>query len=547
MKPAVHRVGLRIAWIWAIPIAAVGIVVWLGVRSLTQGGPEVVVTFANAGGVKAGDTKVTYNDMQVGDVEAIKLHKDLKAADVTVSLDADMAGHVGPGTRFWITGQSFELSNPSSIKSIIAGPTIVMDPHDGPTQHHIRGMDQAPVLRHEPAGEQFVLHATRLGSISRGAPIYYRDLKVGEIQGYTFDPPDEFKIIAFVTAPYGKLVHADSHFWNASAAQLAMGSGGPSFSLLSPTALVTGAVAFETPEHGTAQAAQAGTDFTLYSSENRARYAPEAGAVSYRVRLDDAQAIGLQVGNPVQLEDRRIGSVTGVQLRFQPGGKLVTDVTVSIDPALLPIADAPAGAGREHMDAILTLLVAQGLRAQLSSNIPVVGGKDIDLRFVPNVRAAILMPGSPPEIPAVAAGDISQIMRQVSDVTGKLDALPLPAIADEIHDATKRLAALSNSSALRQALRHLDQSATNIDDVTHQARLQVQPLLAQLRHAAKQADEALASARDLVGGQAASGPEQTNMPHALYELTQAARSLRELADLLDRQPNALLLGKGGRP
>jgi paraquat-inducible protein B len=59
----------------------------------------------------------------------------------------------------------------------------------------------------------------------------------------------------------------------------------------------------------------------------------------------------------------------------------------------------------------------------------------------------------------------------------------------------------------------------------------------------QQADEALASAHTLIGGQSGSGPEQANMPRALYELTRAARSLRELADLLARQPDSLVFGK----
>lgn len=546
MKQADHKQGFWIAWIWAVPIAALGIVVWLGVRSLTRNGPSVVVTFADAGGLKAGNTKVTYKDMDVGSVEAIKLQKDLKAADVTVSLDADMEGHVGPGTRFWISGQTIQFSNPSSIKSLITGPTIEMDPHDGPTQHHIRGLNEAPVLKQEPAGTQFVLHATKLGSISRGAPIYYHDLKVGEVQGYKFEPPEGFTIYAFVTAPYEELVHAGSRFWDASAAQFSFGSSGPSFSLLSPSALITGAVAFETPQDGAGPVAGGGATFKLYSSANQARYAPEPDAVTYRITLNDAQAAGLDDGAAVQLEGRRIGSVTRVQMRFRQD-KLQSDVTVAIDPYRLQIADAPGGTGRQKMDAIMALLVGQGLRAQLGSTTPVLGGKDIDLHFVPGVLTAELMPGSPPGIPTAPGGDIDQIMRQVSDVAGKLDALPLPAIANEVHDATKRLAELSNSAELRQSLRRLDQSVTNIDDVTEQTRKQIRPLLAEIRQATEQADKAIASAHALIGGQDGGGPEQTGLPHALYELSEAARSLRQLADLLDRQPNSIVFGKGGRP
>lgn len=544
MKKAVASTGFRIAWIWALPVAALGIVLWIGARALTQGGPTVVVTFANAGSVKAGNTTVTFKDMQVGEVVGVKLHKDLAAADVTLAMDADMSGHLGPGTRFWISGQTIELNNPSTIKSLIAGPRIELDPHDGPTQHHVTGLNEAPVLKQEPAGTRFVLSASKLGSISRGAPVYYRGLEVGEVQGYTFDPPDTFRIYAFVKAPYAKLVHVGSHFWDASAAHLSMGPGGPSFSLVSPSALITGAIGFDMSQDAAGPVAPANTTFTLYDSKDSAEYAPADDAVTYSVTLDDAQAVALDTGAPVQLEGRRIGSVTQVEMRFSPNdNKLLSDVTIAVEPNLLHIANAPPGKGRPRMDAILTLMVGQGLRAQLGSTTPVVGAKDIELRFVPGVRTASLLAGSPPGIPTAAGGDIGQIMHQVSDVAGKLDSLPLAAIGDEVHDATARLAELSQSAELKQTLEHLDQSVSNINDVTRQARLQVRPLLEQVRHATEQADRAVTSAQSLIGGRGGLGPEQAGLPQALYELTQAARSLRQLADLLARDPNALVFGR----
>lgn len=543
-KKAVHRPGRWMGWIWAIPIAALGIVGWLGVRSLTQGGPEVVVTFAAAGGVKPDDTKVTYNGMQVGAVESVHLHKDLQAVDVRLSLNSEMDGHLGPGTRYWISGEEFSVTDLSSVRSLITGPKIEIDPRPGRTQKHVRGLDQPPVLKREPAGEQYVLHATHLGTISRGSPIYYRDLKVGEVQGYKFAAPDKFNIFAFVEAPYTQLVHVGSRFWDASAAQLSFGAGGPSFRLQSPAALIAGAVAFETPADGAGEVAQPGRDFPLFQGEDQARHAPAPDAVTYRVTLDDAAAAALADEAPVQLEGRRIGSVTDNVLRFlRDGDRLVSEVTIAIDPQLLPIADAPGGGGRAGMDTVFARLVEQGLRAQLSSSPPVVGGKIIELHFVPGAPAAKLIAGTPPGLPTSPGGDIGQIMQQVSDVAGKIDALPLPAIAQDVHETTQRLAQISGSPQLREMLENLDRSVANVETMTAQARGQVGPLLQQLRRTAEQASATVASARTLLSGQGGNGLEEAGLPQALNELTRAARSLRELADLLDRHPQALLLGK----
>ena len=81
-KQAVPRKSRWPGWIWAVPIAALGIVIWLGVQALMSKGPEVTVTFESAGGVKASETKVKYHDMEVGEVESVSLRPDLKHVDV---------------------------------------------------------------------------------------------------------------------------------------------------------------------------------------------------------------------------------------------------------------------------------------------------------------------------------------------------------------------------------------------------------------------------------------------------------------------------------
>jgi paraquat-inducible protein B len=186
----------------------------------------------------------------------------------------------------------------------------------------------------------------------------------------------------------------------------------------------------------------------------------------------------------------------------------------------------------------------------LGSSTPVVGAKEIDLRFSPGAPAARLSADSPPVFPSIPAGDIAGIIRQVSDVTAKLDALPLSQIVGNVRDATQRLDQFSASPELRQTLQRLNQSVSNIDEVTQQGRKQVGPLLAQLWQAAVQAQAAVRSVHGLVGGDGGvvgGGAEQSDLPHALYELTRAARSLRELADLLQRQPDAVVFGKATKP
>ncbi len=208
-------------WIWSVPIAALGIVAWLAVRELSSHGPSVTVTFETAGGVRADDTKVMYKDMVVGRVSAVTLRSDLKHVDVTLDLSPNLGGHLGPGTRFWIAGQNLSLSNLSALKTLISGPYIGIDPQAGAGVDRFTGLAEPPVLKEEPEGTSFVLHADRLRSVNRGSPIYYRDIQVGELQGYKLVDNDQgIEITAFVQAPYDRLVHGGTRFWDASAVRL---------------------------------------------------------------------------------------------------------------------------------------------------------------------------------------------------------------------------------------------------------------------------------------------------------------------------------------
>lgn len=544
-------------WIWAVPIAVLGIVVWLGIRHFEERGPKVVVTFDTAGGVTPSDTKIKYKDMVVGEVEAVQLKPDMRHVDVTLRLNSEMSGHLGTGTRFWIEGQSLSLTNLSAIKTLVSGPFIGVDPHPGDTVDHVQGLTQPPVLKAEPAGTRYTLHSGRLGSISRGSPIYYLDQRVGEVQGYHMTKAaDGFDVYGFIEAPYDKLVHSDSRFWNASSVQLSTKGDGPSLHLQSLPALLEGAIAFDTPDRDRSvedqSANQAGQDktFTLYESKGAAEHAPDPADVPYRVTFT-GQSGGLQDNAPVMLEGNRVGTVRDSALRYDPTtGKLSTMATIVLDPRRIQVAGGEPLAGghsRAPTDAMMRRLIDEGLRAELGKTTPLIGGTMVTLRFVPGAQPAALGKGTVPEIPTGSGTDLDAVIAKAGDVMDKIDRLPLTGIANDIHQTTQKLASLSQSPELSDSLRHLDQSMTNIDRVTTQARAEVGPILAQIRSTAREAQQTLASVQSIMGGGARAGeqPDTAGLPSTLYELKRAARSLRELSDYLDRHPEALLQGKRG--
>ena len=76
-----------LGWIWAIPIAASGIAVWLSVRSWSSTGPSVTVVFPIIANLKPDDTQVKFKDMNVGKVESVELENDLRHMRVKLAFN----------------------------------------------------------------------------------------------------------------------------------------------------------------------------------------------------------------------------------------------------------------------------------------------------------------------------------------------------------------------------------------------------------------------------------------------------------------------------
>lgn len=548
---AVEKQSRWPGWIWSVPLAAIAIVAYLGFQQITSSGPSVHVTFPIVGGIQANQTKVEYEGMVVGTVEKIAISKDLKHLDVTLDMNPDMSGHLGPGTRFWVAGQP-SITNLASIRSVITGPHIGVEPHPGGAQDHYTGLVEKPVNAYDTKGTHYVLRAAKLGSITHGSTVSYRDLQIGHVEDTKLESDHKhFRVDIFVRAPYDSMIHDGTRFWDAGAVQLSTAGGGPKLEFQSLPALFQGAVGVDTPDGAAAgPQAKADTTFTLYDTRSRAEHAAGSGSVDYRAVFQASDAGGLNDGSPVMLDTKQVGTVTESSLQYDPQqGQLREVVTLAIEPWRISLAgNAQWQSGsRAQMDALMRHLIAQGLRARIGSTIPLVGGKTVELAFVSGPEPASLGSGNPPELPTGPESGIDGVLAAVNGVAAKINAVPLDQIAHNIHDVTQRLAALSKSPKVTTSLENLDKSMANVEQVTSEAKTQVGPTLEALHKAARDAQSAVAGARSLLSNNefTRNAPGTANLGETLYELSQAARSLRELANYLDQHPAALLHGRSG--
>jgi paraquat-inducible protein B len=206
------RHGWWPGWIWAIPIAALLVVIWLGARALLAGGTSITIRFNDALQMKKENTDVILRGTQVGHVTGIELDEDGTGVIVTASIDREAAKFLTTDTRFWLQGASPSLTNLSSIGSLLSGPTIVMDPGPGSQASSFVGLGHQPIA--PSATERPLLYEVSLGSeagsLAGGDPVMLRGFIVGEVRdvGFDYDPATGNLSAPATLAIYPSLFHA---------------------------------------------------------------------------------------------------------------------------------------------------------------------------------------------------------------------------------------------------------------------------------------------------------------------------------------------------
>ena len=523
VRIARHRL---IGWVWIVPVTAVLIVAWLAWNELAAAGPTVTITFQIADGVEAGTTKIRHNSVDIGTVKAISLTHDLTRVVVTARMTRQISDYLTQGARFWIVRPRLTPGGVSGLETIVSGAYIEMDPPrvKGMPARHFVGLDNPPVEQTALQGTSFKLRAQQIRSLSQGSPVYYRGISVGQVTGYELAPGGAWvNIHILIKAPYDKLVHPESLFWNLSSVAISAGANGLKATAASLETLLAGGIAFDTPVQTQNSApSPPGTQFRLYDDEGTARSQIIGPRAYYTVQFPGSVS-DLIIGAPVELQGISVGRVTDMHLEYdQRTHVLRTPVTIALQASQIAGITPDDQNLQETMDQVLDHLIEQGLRARLASASLLTGERLVALEFSSRPAAAHLIQGRfHMEIPTVPAGDFDDLSRSATEVANNLNQLV-------------------TSPETKRSIKSLDETLANLNRASQEASVQIGPLIASLRRAADATQSALATANRTMGGQTAQNPD---LPRLISELTDAARSVRALADYLDEHPEALIRGR----
>ncbi len=517
-------------WVWVVPIIAAGIVVWLAWRALADHGPAITISFKVADGLQAGQTKIQHRNVDLGVVESLQLTADMSRVIVHARMTREAADYLNENTRFAIIAPRVGVGGISGLSTLVSGSYVEMYPGKaGRPQRAFTGLDEPPALPPDTPGRFFILDSADLGSLTRGSPISYRGMTVGEVEDYVLSPDGQgVRVTAFIRAPYDHLVHPETRFWNAGGVDLTIGTQGVRFRANSWQQLLAGGIAFETPQEVLARPqSPTSAAFHLYDNRRAAVRAPLGDELYYLAEFPGNQR-GLSGGTAVELEGNEVGEVEEAHLRYDDKKHtLVTRVVFSVDPKRVDILDMPHPKGSDQQEAVrrwMETLVLDGLRAQVTTVSFLTGLKIVGLEMnkgEPKVRLERV--GNYVKIPAGESGDFSEILQNLQSVLKNVDRA-------------------TSGPELGHAIKSLDDTLTRLDKVTQEVEPDIKSLVKSLRETADSAQNTLNTVQSLIGNTAPTG---TDLPRLMRELTEAARSVRGLADYLDRHPEALLRGRKG--
>uniref|UniRef100_B8DN57 Mammalian cell entry related domain protein n=1 Tax=Nitratidesulfovibrio vulgaris (strain DSM 19637 / Miyazaki F) TaxID=883 RepID=B8DN57_NITV9 len=275
---------------------------------------------------------------------------------------------------------------------------------------------------------------------------------------------------------------------------------------------------------------------------------------------------GLNIGAPVVFRGVPIGSVSEIRLLHNTDTlEFFIPVFIAFEPERILNMKDGGVVERQGDYRVLQQLIDKGLRARLALQSFVTGQLMIEVDFEPGSPLVLRGDGKTPELPTLPSPmeeltrtlqnlPIENIMAQLNEAVAGLNRIvnspvvedTASSLNDTLKDVRQLVASVNGQvgpvgQSLAGAAQRYGALAEKLDRQLPDALAQTTQTLKSLAAASTRAEAALAAAHSTIRDDSRT---MTEVQQALREMGAAARSLRTLAEYLERHPEALLRGKG---
>lgn len=276
----------------------------------------------------------------------------------------------------------------------------------------------------------------------------------------------------------------------------------------------------------------------------------------------DGSVSGLSIGAPVVFRGVPMGNVTQISLVANSRDSNVTiPVRIRIDDRSF-IRSSGQSLSEAAQAEVLRRMVEKGLRARLQMGSLITGQYRVELDFFPNTPINFRSSNPDTEIPTVPspidtlqrtiarlpidriADSLTSILTSIHDAVGEGQlSTAVAAFTGACHEAKNFLADSGVRASLESAFAQIDDASKSIGRELPSALASFQGAMNSIARAADQLRVATDSADNVISRDS---PTMNDLRRLLKEAAAAARSLRNFAEMLERNPEALLLGRQGK-
>jgi len=286
----------------------------------------------------------------------------------------------------------------------------------------------------------------------------------------------------------------------------------------------------------------------------------------------DSALNGLNVGAPVKLQGVQIGNVSEISLMMDSTtGRIFKPVVIEIDPALLRDMSGQQSGGhtekQRRQDA--QRLIDAGLKGRLETQSLLTGLLFVDLNFYSDkpVNLVKLDYKKLPELPSVPT-TVDEIRNTADEILNRARQLPVEEMMKNLTDTLSEMRTLLQSDDTKKSLAALTKSLQETQRLMTTLNDQVGPLMKnanstlsetrgtlqdfnkELLPVLKATEQSLTAATKLLNEsqntlnavETMAAPD-AQLGQALVEMRNAARSLKDLTESLERRPESLIYGK----
>lgn len=521
--------------VWIIPLTALIVALWLVYQYFSELGPEIKIIFPRNEGLIAGQSQIKYKDVAIGIVDKIKLREEGDGVIVIARMEKNLEKYLNENTSFKIIKPEVGFGGVSGLETLISGTYINMQTDKIEENRDIKKFYnelEGKIINRD--GKYFVLNAPSSYNITNNTPIYFKNIKVGNVE-YINISLDENSVdmIIYIKPFYVPFIHEDSKFWINSTLSADFSLNHLDVSVAPLSNLVRSGISFSSSKKDENSTIKHDFVFHLYPNENEAKKhllnLKGKKNKPFKLYLNSID-VKIDKKTPIRYKGFNIGFIDKIERNFNAKThNIKANLTLKIDTNFFKDNTIKLS-GEEN----LLNLIKEGLVAQITP-INIMGSLAIDLIFDKNSSNKTIIREDGIIVLNKKEYKENGILAKADEFMTKLNSLPLKELIEDIDKLV-----LDIDKPLKSSLISLNKSLKNLNKMTKRQSFQKMPN--EINKTLREITKTLKETKVMLKGYNSKSLFHYRLTQTLKTVTKAAQEMKLFLKMLNRKPTSLILG-----